>query len=257
MGTHRQGRRRRSIRRLTRRTIPLPTEQAASGREPVQEELVLSEPPPEEPASASQPPPSASVASSLAELRLPDAKAAAEGGESAAAAVSDSKAAAPECELLDDEPATNPKLSLVPLPSSVTAPETKAKAKAKAEAEDRPISEPPAAVDESELEPADTADSDGSVDVPLSEPARADAETPAPRADSDMPTRPRIELSPEMALAAGRVTSLDMPPIAVAEAAPRRGSKLPPSAEPRIISSLTGRRRSIPGAAEEDDRGRP
>jgi SAM-dependent methyltransferase len=69
--------------------------------------------------------------------------------------------------------------------------------------------------------------------------------------DSDAPTRPRIELSHEMALAAGRVSSHELSPIR-SEQPPRRGSKVPPPGEPRVVSSLTGRRSAIPVSSDEE-----
>jgi SAM-dependent methyltransferase len=84
------------------------------------------------------------------------------------------------------------------------------------------------------------------------------------RPDSDAPTRPRIELSEEMALAAGRVTSLDVPrihrdPVILENEAyvPGRGSKVPPPGEPRMISSLTGRRSAVPPVGDDDEVQRP
>ena len=73
--------------------------------------------------------------------------------------------------------------------------------------------------------------------------------------DSDAPTRPRIELSSEMALAAGRVTSLELSPIIRSEQPPpRRGSKVPPpGGESRVVSSLTGRRSAFPSSSDEED----
>ncbi|HKP60146.1 MAG TPA: hypothetical protein VJV78_25650, partial [Polyangiales bacterium] len=247
---------------------------------PVQEELVLTGPPPapeiEITTEESDAPPSAAdgVASSLSELRLPDSQPA----DAAAASAEE-----PPPELLDDEPATNPKLSFIPLPTH-GAPDQQAARE--------PKSDPPAAVDESELEPAETPEvaaksdaasqaaepaAESSSDESASEDVVLESGPPPRRMDSDAPTRPRIELSAEMALAAGRVTSLELPPVelvkkatekaveqAAAEAsaraleeAPRRGSKVPPAGEPRMISSLTGRRSSIPVAADDDESLRP
>jgi SAM-dependent methyltransferase len=340
MGTHRQGaRRRRSIRRLTRRTIPLPTETTAANAglaepvaEPVAEpkpaesgldEFVLTAPPPaaEDGAtgdeSDSQPTAADGVASSLAELRLPAAGGTDEGAEAGAGASTSAPGATPE--LLDDEPATNPKLSFIPvsvspardrqvsLPppigsdrpkhsarGSETSPPKAAGAGARVPPPPAaPDSEPSLAVDTSALEPAANLDAApkaataselaesaaiSSADEPPGEDVSFESSEPPRRPDSDAPTRPRIELSQEMALAAGRVTSLEIspverslpkPPDQVAsqpseqssteplDEAPRRGSKMPPSGEPRIISSLTGRRSSIPAAVDTDEAARP
>jgi SAM-dependent methyltransferase len=111
----------------------------------------------------------------------------------------------------------------------------------------------------------------GGASASLSSPPRAPAQqqvlqgvSERVRPDSDAPTRPRIELSSNMALAAGRVTSLEVPPVVREALAPEsdpyvpgRGSKIPPPGEPRVISSLTGRRSTVPAPSSDDEATRP
>ena len=334
MGTDKHGRRRRAIRRLTQRTIPLPT----SASLPPPAASLAATPAPTDGAAkvsgAQASPLGAAIASSLAELRLPDGQSKL-AAEAAGADAPDAEAArerhdtkedaeteqsAPPLaaeELAEDEPETNPKLPFLdgdtdasdrqaslpppigsdrpkqparrldtppPLAAgdAALAPELPGDEVTEVKSSDARASSGDAASDSGELATADrkdgrtdeTADTieieEATSQIPkplaLGEAAgaadgkdrREDAsapksnEVPPPRLDSDLPTRPRIELSEEMAFAAGRVTSLDVPPFRE-DAPPKRGSKIPPSGEPRVISSLTGRRSSIPVSTEEDD----
>lgn len=138
--------------------------------------------------------------------------------------------AAPDV-VVDEEPVTNPNIRVDALLRFRQA-EAESSADAPTGAEPEPAGQGPRETGEQPVEPR-----------------RA-------REDSDVPTRPRIELSDEMALAAGRVTSVEAQPIAGEE--PRRGSKVPPpGGESRVISSLTGRRQSAAPPAEEDAAARP
>lgn len=278
IGTDKTGRRRRAIRRLTHREIPLPasasTPPVTYSVGPIGESIA--------PAAASSGPSSTdensppSVAGSLAELRLPPA-----GAESSASEASSPREPRPTRdtqvdvvgrslpplaadELPDDEPATNPKIK-----SGAPVAFAKARAEEVASADDEieVDTSDGEEIDATEPEPAtgqlkkpsanrvaDASQTDG-VGAGASDAGESSdgGDSGQRRGDSDVPTRPRIELSSEMALAAGRVTSLDISPLEPRDGQIKRGSKMPPSGEPRMISSLTGRRSSIPVSSDEDD----
>jgi SAM-dependent methyltransferase len=314
MATHKRVRR--NIRRLTRRKIPLPVVGAQRAAEsspldssPGETPAVKDESPVDVPAVDAAAAQSESVASSLAELRLPgddgetndataEASAPSESADEAAIDATNIEAAEAlpppaASELSEDEPATNPQIRLAehlrlasvtkakPPTVSVSSEASKPLAVANA-AESTATAEPQPTAAVSSAAPAEgAAASDAenpesqtqpftpveTLDVEVEvEPATGEIRKPdapaaesqrAPRRpDSDAPTRPRIELSSEMAFAAGRVTSLELSPIR--SEAPRRGSKVPPASEPRTISSLTGRRSNIPVSSDaEDEASRP
>ncbi len=314
MGTDKQARRRRGIRRLTQRAIPLPIaasippasmsahERADAGREDSTPRAVASQL-------------DLSIASSLSELRLPgEASDEREIGsrdtqvDASLPLVSPPLAAEEALHEGADEARADPELPFLeteaelanaePAPLSAAGPaaeplaEESTAAAAQSEAANEDAASPlptdaepqvPGDAGSIDLEPAASAavttpppiDERGDGDVatgrlrrpelhadaggavaPASQPAAANVEPngtrEATRSESDAPTRPRIELTDEMAFAAGRVTSLELQPLS-AEGAPKRGSKFPPSAEPRMISSLTGRRSSIPARSDEED----
>jgi SAM-dependent methyltransferase len=315
MAAHKRGRR--NIRRLTRRKIPLPIVGAARPDESLASaqntELDFSSASGEDPNQVASAASSADlaaaadggIASSLAELRLPEhsgagasqppaadpgassqdepAKPAADSGEATAAD------RAPT-EPTEDEPTTNPHIRVS---ESLALPKRDATGFDTSAESDRPeAAKPPPAAGASSLPPpapsagkpatgataengaalgngataSPAASADGVVasDEAESEPVtgqhrKLSAPPPgmpvARKSDSDAPTRPRIELSSDMALAAGRVTSLELSPIRSEQPpAPRRGSKVPPpGGEPRVVSSLTGRRSAFPPSSEEED----
>lgn len=323
MAAHKRGRR--NIRRLTRRKIALPAVTAqrsaeteanaeldfASAAQAVDEPVAEATPaaPSTEGAAAE----SGGVASSLAELRIPEdsvaaaaadekladlggspktdsraASAEVESAEKTSDAAAESSDAKPEAS--EDEPTTNPHIRLT---ESLALPQSDVAFDAswgsdRLDAMKRSNLPPPAAgvssvpppvphATSASKPPADTVAESDAVDAHSAGAATespaiasaaeatdgdADAEpetgqhrklsAPPRKPDSDAPTRPRIELSTEMALAAGRVTSLELSPIR-SEQPPRRGSKVPPPGEPRVVSSLTGRRSQFPSSSEAED----
>jgi SAM-dependent methyltransferase len=264
-------RNRRAIRRLTRRKIPLPTA-SQSSTPPAQLELstpVANDIALERGAASGSAAKGGTVASSLAELRLPGDK----GASAEAGGAKDANgSAAPAAESrTPSEPAVDVELGIVE-----EGAEKAFESQAAPEGEEETTS-PQIRVDES-LEAAhreaESRDADGGkakaaaragegangveaandeADVePVTGQHPKQSAPPARRPDSDAPTRPRIELSSEMALAAGRVTSLEVPPV-LSDQPPKRGSKLPPPGE-RMVSSLTGRRSSaFPASSDEEE----